>query len=68
MCCSLQRDSQGPRLTSPQRGTYGGPALAFVLALCSTVHGGQVVLSEPAWSAAQDQIPGLAQVCLGLRA
>ena len=60
--CSVHRDSQGVRPMSMQRGTYAGPGLAFVQALCGTAHGGQVVLSEPAWSTAQDQIPGLAQV------
>ena len=55
------------RPMSMQRGTYTGPGLAFVQALCGTAHGGQVVLSEPAWSTAQDQIPGLAQVWPDLR-
>ena len=32
------------------------------MALCQAAHGGQVVLSEQAWSVVQDQLPGISQV------
>lgn len=41
---------------------YLGPAEEAVRALSEVAHGGQVVLSEAAWRAVQDQLPGSPQV------
>jgi class 3 adenylate cyclase len=41
---------------------YVGPAERTVSALCNVAHGGQVVLSEAAWAAVQDRLPGQPQV------
>ncbi|KAK9829405.1 hypothetical protein WJX72_005653 [[Myrmecia] bisecta] len=40
---------------------YTGPGEQLVKHLCNAIHGGQVVLSEPAWTSIQDQIPGQSQ-------
>jgi class 3 adenylate cyclase len=42
--------------------TYEGSGEALAEDLADLVHGGQVVLSESAWRAVQDHIPGQAQV------
>jgi len=41
---------------------YLGPAEESARVLSEVAHGGQVVLSEPAWKAVQDQLPGQPQV------
>jgi hypothetical protein len=41
---------------------YLGPAEEAARVLSEVAHGGQVVLSEPAWKAVQDQLPGQPQV------
>lgn len=41
---------------------YGGSGQAFIKKLSKLVNGGQVVLSEPAWSAIQSRLPGQTQV------
>ena len=41
---------------------YSGNGVAFVQLLARATHGGQVVLSEPAWASVQDQLPGSSQV------
>ena len=40
---------------------FGGAGPRFTERLAEAVFGGQVVLSEPAWAAIQDQLPGNAQ-------
>lgn len=40
---------------------FGGAGPRFTERLAEAVYGGQVVLSEPAWAAIQDQLPGNAQ-------
>ena len=48
---------------------YLGPAEEIARVLSDVAHGGQVVLSEPAWKAVQDQLPGQPQVIsLGIQA
>ena len=41
---------------------YLGPAEEAARVLSEVAHGGQVILSEPAWKAVQDQLPGQPQV------
>ncbi len=41
---------------------YGGSGEAFVRTVANLAYGGQVVLTERAWVAVQDKIPGQAQV------
>lgn len=41
---------------------YNGPCVEHAKELSSVVHGGQVVLTQHAWIAVQDHIPGQAQV------
>ncbi len=43
---------------------FGGDAVALPEDLAACANGGQVVLSEAAWSAVQEQLPGACQVCL----
>lgn len=45
-----------------------GAGPRFAERLAEAVYGGQVVLSEPAWAAIQDQLPGNAQVRSSLHA
>ena len=45
-----------------------GAGPRFAERLAEAVYGGQVVLSEPAWAAIQDQLPGNAQVRSSLQA
>lgn len=45
---------------------YFGGGVEFVQALGRSAHGGQVVLSESAWAAIQDQLPGSCQAGLSL--
>jgi len=44
------------------RVEFAGAGPRFAERLAQAVFGGQVVLSEPAWAAIQDQLPGNAQV------
>lgn len=41
---------------------YSGPGETFVRHIANATYGGQVVLTEPAWTTVQDHIPGQAQV------
>jgi hypothetical protein len=41
---------------------YGGSSEEFVRHVCNVARGGQVVLTEQAWSGVQDHLPGQAQV------
>ena len=43
---------------------FGGDAVALPEDLAACANGGQVVLSEAAWSAVQEQLPGACQVIL----
>ena len=43
---------------------YSGPGEAFVRHIANATYGGQVALTEPAWTTVQDHIPGQAQACL----
>ena len=43
---------------------FGGDAVALPEDLAACANGGQVVLSEAAWSAVQEQLPGACQVSL----
>lgn len=40
---------------------YGGGGEAFVRHVATAIYGGQVVLTESAWTTVQDHIPGQAQ-------
>lgn len=57
-----------PRLSATPDGSsayfadFVGPAEEAARVLSEVAHGGQVVLSEPAWKAVQDQLPGQPQV------
>ena len=41
---------------------YSGPGETFVRHIANATYGGQVALTEPAWTTVQDHIPGQAQV------
>jgi hypothetical protein len=40
---------------------YSGPGETFVRHIANATYGGQVALTEPAWTTVQDHIPGQAQ-------
>ena len=48
--------------SSQRRMLFGGDAVALPEDLAACANGGQVVLSEAAWSAVQEQLPGACQV------
>ena len=50
--------------SSQRRLIFGGDAVALAEDLASCANGGQVVLSEAAWSSVQEQLPGACQVAI----
>ena len=61
-------DIDAGRHSSQRRLIFGGDAVALTEDLASCANGGQVVLSEAAWSSVQEQLPGACQVAIRCRA
>jgi len=61
-------DIDAGRHSSQRRLIFGGDAVALTEDLASCANGGQVVLSEAAWSSVQEQLPGACQVAVPCQA
>ena len=58
----VPRPCASPEGTSTHFADYVGPAEEIARVLSEVCQGGQVILSEPAWKAVQDQLPGQPQI------
>ena len=61
---ACRHDIEPGHHSSQRRLIFGGDGVALPEDLAACANGGQVVLSEAAWSAVQEQLPGACQVLL----